>query len=300
MTDLDEHIKAWMEIGETVRNQLDGLRKEALEPLFAAQKNFEAAIKPFVEAQEQAAAAYRSMMVSQIPTITLPEYVLPDLSILRETSELGRSLRDVVAPAFEKIQESMRELPPRTQAALWVLASHGWYLDFEWTMPQLWALQESLGHGDVADAEKELVEHFAARLDEIENALVEKFPHRARLIRAAFGAHRREEYELSIPVLLAQADGICKEITTKYFFIRFNKKPQIAMYVEESITDAFAAALMSPLCDIFPIAAPQHESSAESDLLNRHAVLHGVSLNYGNKANSLRAISLINYVAQVL
>jgi hypothetical protein len=66
------------------------------------------------------------------------------------------------------------------------------------------------------------------------------------------------------------------------------------------LTDAFAAALMSPLCDILPIAAPQHERSADEDLLNRHAVLHGASLNYGNKADSLRAISLVNYVAQVL
>jgi hypothetical protein len=82
--------------------------------------------------------------------------------------------------------------------------------------------------------------------------------------------------------------------------MRLNKKPQIATYVEDSITDAFSAALISPLCKIFPIAAPQSERPADADLLYRHAVLHGESLKYGSKASRFRAISLINYVAQVL
>jgi hypothetical protein len=302
MTDFDEHLKAWREIGETVRKQLDGLGKEALEPFFAAQEKYREAIRPFLVAQEQTAEAVRSLMIPNIDLskLAFPQYKLPDLPCLQEALQLGRSLQDVIAPAFEKISESMRELPPRTQTALLALASHGWYLDFEWTMPQLWALEESLSNGDVEKAEKELLGHFEARLDQIESCLVEKFPHRARVIHPAFDAHRREEYELSIPVLLAQTDGICKEITAKYLFIRFNKKPEVASYVEDSITDAFAAALMSPLCKILPIAAPQSERPADTDLLNRHAVLHGESLNYGSKANSLRAISLINYVAQVL
>jgi hypothetical protein len=302
MSDLDDHIKAWKEIGEAVRKQLDGLGKEALEPLFAAQRNYQEAIKPFLDAQKQTAEAVRLLMSPQIDfsQIAFPKYELPDPPYLQEALQLGKSLQDVIAPAFEKIHESMRELPPRVRAALVVLASHGWYLDFEWSMPQLWALEESLSQDDTANAEKELIKHFEVRLDEIESALVEKFPHRAKLIHSALGAHRRGEYELSIPVLLSQSDGICKEITAKYLFMRFNKKPQVATYVEESITDAFAAALMSPLCNIFPIAASQHERPADTDALNRHAVLHGESLTYGNKANSLRAISLINYVAQVL
>ena len=302
MTDLDDHIKAWKEIGETVRKQLTGLHNEALEPFFAAQRNFQEAIKPFLAAQEKAAEAVRLLTTSQVDfsRFAFPQYELPDLPQLQEALGLAGSLQYVLAPAFEEIHESMRELPPRVQAALLVLASRGWYLDFEWSMPQLWALQESLASGDVANAEKELIEHFEARLNEIENVLVDKFPHRARLIRSAFGAHRRQEYELSIPVLLAQSDGICKEITEKYLFIRYNKKPEVATYVEDTITDAFAVALMSPLCKILPIAAPQSERPADTDLLNRHAVLHGESLNYGSKANGLRAISLINYVAQVL
>lgn len=146
------------------------------------------------------------------------------------------------------------------------------------------------------------MEHFEARLDAIEELLMEKFPRRTHLIRAAFGAHRRQEYELSIPVLLAQTDGICKEITDKYFFIKekTRTKPQVAIYVEQFFADTFKAALLSPLSKTLPIGASQGERPPDRDLLNRHAVLHGELLNYGTQTNSLKAVSLINYVGDVL
>lgn len=302
MTDLTKNLMAWQEVGETLRKQLAGLHKEALKPLFAAQLAFEKAIEPFLESQARATAAAQSMLTqyADLSRISLPQFTLLDESVLRYANEMAHSMLDVVAPAFESFHESMRQLPPRTQAALLVLASNGWYTDFEWTMPQLWALEESLRKDDAQEAEKELIEHFEARLDGIEKSLVDKVPHRAHLIQSAFGAHRRKEYELAIPVLLAQTDGICKESTEKYLFIRSDKKPEVAVYVEQSITNAFMIALLSPLCEILPIAASHRDRAADTQILNRHAVMHGESLKYGSQANSLRAISLINYVAHVL
>jgi len=60
------------------------------------------------------------------------------------------------------------------------------------------------------------------------------------------------------------------------------------------------AALLSPLAQILPISASQRERQDGTTALNRHMVLHGESLDYGTKANSLKAISLINYVTQIL
>jgi hypothetical protein len=91
-----------------------------------------------------------------------------------------------------------------------------------------------------------------------------------------------------------------KQITEKYFFLRKNNKPQVAAYVEQFFADAFKAALLSPLSKTLPIGASQGERSPDTELLNRHAVLHGESLNYGTRTNSLKAVSLINYVAHVL
>ena len=38
----------------------------------------------------------------------------------------------------------------------------------------------------------------------------------------------------------------------------------------------------------------------DAGLLNRHAVMHGESLDFDTKMNSLRALSLLNYVALAL
>jgi hypothetical protein len=294
MSDLKNYIESLVDAGERMRKQL-ALNTDLLQQGFSAQRNFEEAVKPILEAQKRIADAARSITIPQIefPAIVLPPFELPDLSLLLAAAELGKSLCETIGPALECIRESIRDLPPRTQEALLLLGTHGWYLDFEWSVPQLWNLQQALSDGNVEEAEKALVERFERRLDAIEKSLIERFPKRAHLIRAALAAHRREEYELSIPVLLAQTDGVCKDLTKKYLFIRENKKPEVAAYVEQFFADTFKASLLSP------IGASQHERS-DTELLNRHAVLHGESLNYGSQTNSLKAISLINYMAHVL
>lgn len=144
------------------------------------------------------------------------------------------------------------------------------------------------------------LKYFESRVGEIEESISKRFPSREKLIRAAFKAHRRQEYELSIPVFLAQTDGICKEVVKQYLFTKQNKKPRTAIYVEQIAADTYRAALSSPLAKTLPIGASEHERAEEFNELNRHMVLHGESLDYGNKVNSLKAISLVNYVAHVL
>lgn len=303
MADLEDHIKRLGEAANQVRKQLTSVNTDVFEHLLGTQKNLEKALTPIRDAHARVLEAAQSMSIPHIDlaAFALPQFEFP-VSYLRAAEELGKSLQQVFAPALDQIQKSMRDLPPRTQEALLLLGSHGWYPDFEWSMPELWHLKDALSEGKVEEGEKALIEHFEARLDAIEKSLTEKFPHRAHLIQAAFGAHRRQEYALAIPVLLAQIDGICKDLTDKYFFIRekTKTKPEVAIYVEQFVADAFMTAFLSPLSKTLPINASQGERPQGTDLLNRHAVLHGESLNYGTQANSLKAISLINYMADVL
>jgi hypothetical protein len=57
------------------------------------------------------------------------------------------------------------------------------------------------------------------------------------------------------------------------------------------------AAILSPLAETLPINASENERPRNFNGLNRHMVLHGESLDYGSKVNSLKAISLVNYVS---
>jgi len=68
-------------------------------------------------------------------------------------------------------------------------------------------------------------------------------------------------------------------------------------FVEQVASDSYRAALLSPLAQTLPIGASEHERKEGFNELNRHMVLHGESLEYGSKTNSLKAISLVNYAS---
>jgi hypothetical protein len=296
---VNAHLKQWQETAERIREQFAPILRQQeafqkwMQPIIEAQKALQETLEPIFAEQER----WKKLAES----IQIPKYTLPDISQLTQSAlEFQKSIQGFISPAFEQLQESFRELPPRTQEAVLLLGAHGWYLDLEMPLPGLWELKKALSEGNVEEAEEALAEYFASRLDEIEGSIIERFPNRHKIIRAAFNAHRRQEYELSIPVFLAQTDGICKEVIKQYFFIKQNKKPRTAIYVEQIASDTYRAALLSPLAQTLPIGASKHERPEDFTELNRHVVLHGESLDYGTKINSLKAISLINYVAHVL
>jgi len=299
MAALEAHLRQWQDVAERIRTQLspslqgqEALRK-SIQPMLEARDTLQKALEPIVAQQER--------WQQQLESIRFPRFGLPDLSpFAKQAADFQRSIQESISPIFEQLQRSFRELPPRTQGALLLLGEHGWYLDLEMPLPALWDLKEALSVGSVRDAEDALAEYFEGKIAEIEESIRKRFPHRERLIIAAFNAHRRQEYELSIPVLLAQTDGICKEVAGQYLFLKRDKKPRTAIYVERIAADTFTAALLSPLAVTLPIGASEDQRPAGFSALNRNMVMHGESLDYGTKTNSLKAISLLNYVAHVL
>jgi len=214
--------------------------------------------------------------------------------------DFRNQIENLFSPAFKNLLESFRLLPGHIQAALMTLGNHGWFFDLEMPLPFLWELENTLNVSDIEKAKLALLDYFRENLQSIEKRLNTKFPHRAKVLSAAFNAHRRGECELSIPVFLAQTDGICYEVINQYLFMRDNKKPTTAIYVSTITSDTFRHALLSPLSHPLPISASKHERDENFNELNRHQVMHGESLDYGTEINSLKSISLLNYVAQVL
>lgn len=235
-------------------------------------------------------------------TLAIPHF--PPNSF-RFTPEIGNSFKafqNQLAPVLAQMGRSFQEMPPKLQAAVLTLGQHGWYLDMNMTLPVLWRLEKALLEGHQIDAEEILCRHFEGRLDDIEETLLVKLPTRAALLRSAFKAHREGEFNLSIPVLLAQSDGVCKDISNRYLFMkeRGTSRPQTAAYVEGFASKDFMAAALSPLTGPLPVSASERQREPNSQELNRHAVMHGESLTYGTQINGLKAISLLNYLVAVL
>ncbi|MGP1680647.1 MAG: hypothetical protein ACTS6J_26280 [Burkholderiales bacterium] len=196
---------------------------------------------------------------------------------------------------FEVIARAMEEDKARFPGEMRIMAEHGWYVQPRMTPRQHREICRALAETRTAEVEAALVNYFEAELEEIEKTLCRNTPNRARLLRSAFAAHRRKDFAASIPLMLAQADGICRDYTGGHLFADRKTlqawvkagKPSMLMY--------FAA-----LVEVTPIIASEKVRASNPVAFNRHAIMHGESIDYDSEANGARAVSLLVYIDWVL
>jgi hypothetical protein len=271
-------------------------------------ESFNEALNPLLQhsakIQNDLTKALSSLIIHQtrhLQQLTVPIDGQPFYS---ELNKFGKNIHfrinEVIAPSIDRMNKFFQELPPRTRKVLIQLGSHGWYFDLNMHLPELWELDRLINEGNVQEAEEFIAEYFEDKMDEIEKYLISRFPDRRKILESAFQAHRRKEYILSIPVFLAQTDGICKGTINKNIFMTRNKKMHVSAYVEQLAPGTLKSALFSPLAEKLPISVSESDRDANFNQLNRHMVIHGESLDYGSRINSLKSISLINYISQMV
>lgn len=220
-----------------------------------------------------------------------------------------------VRPVLPSIRPRLLQLPAMTfagpaemVAASETLAKAGWFFDPDTPYRDFREAAAALDKGNPGEADELMAQHFASREAEIEHSLVESFPARAKIISSAFAAHRRGEYELSVLAFLSQADGLSAELRGGHFFLREGrrkvgpakagkKRRQTAQYVLLHAKTPSDRVHLAALEIELPILASAADRAPGDKSLNRHAVLHGESCDYGSAINSLRGISLLNHVA---
>jgi len=197
--------------------------------------------------------------------------------------------------AISKIDfDQIKSLPKRRKEHLLKLGEDGWCIDLNMSV------EKSLIENE--DYEEYFINHFENNIDNISSFIKNKYPARKQIIHKAFKAHVNEDYELSIPVILTQIDGICFDNTNESIFIKHNYSPNTSSYVE-NLPNELRKAWFAPLAEELPISySSKKRSNAQIDFtlqLNRHLVLHGESTDYPTRINSLKAISFLNYIAQL-
>lgn len=267
---------------------------KVMRPMVQAHSEALARLEPFLQVQRRFAEA----MAPAIREVERQHAYFAEAG--RQLSRQFEEAQARLAPMFEQLAGALEQLPIQQRRALGVLAGDGWYLDPEMHFPDLVELADRIEEGDLEGAREELIAYFEATTDSIESRLVQRFPARAKVIGAAMGAHRRGEYALSIPVFLAQADGICVELVGVQLYARRDGVPRLANHFRDEEHTPFMAALLHPLTAPMPISANASERSSRADHLNRHSVLHGESSNYDTRANGCRALSLLAYTAWIL
>ena len=182
------------------------------------------------------------------------------------------------------------------------LGQRGWFLDPQMPMSLLWHLADTLEESpEVADVL--LMQWFQERLDEIEEELVKTCPRRARVLRSAFNAHRQRDYNNSVPAILKEADGMWHDLFGMNVFL-VGERASIVKSIEQKQPYGLISTSLIPLLQsTLPLWMngserhnwmKQHRTDSFPEL-NRHEVLHGISVDYGTETNSLKAISFLNW-----
>lgn len=203
-----------------------------------------------------------------------------------------------LGPFSERLTRIVKELPEKHRKALQSLGKEGWFCDPEMSLDFLSDIDHLLME-DPNKVSEELQDFFRERLNDIEQDLVGAYPHRKHLLNHAFEAHREGKYSLSIQAFLSQADGVFWEKSSKRKSLFIDGQRKDATKEHRSRTSDFNAIILYPLEISLPLWKPKGKGQSFSQL-NRHAVLHGLSVEYDTEENSLKAISLLNYLHWVL
>ena len=198
------------------------------------------------------------------------------------------------------LEERAKVFPEEIRTIIAALAQKGWFL-----APDIFSLDDyhhfyALSFKNQSTLDQELIAIYAGKIDDVKEEISRAFPQRAKILLKAFGAHERGDYELSIPVMLAQIDGMCFDVFSKHFF---QQRAQLNDKVEQEGgqrgDDDLLYIIAKPLCGNFPLVMNEGQrklNSVAPNELNRHAVLHGENLFYGTETNSLKVISLLSVV----
>jgi hypothetical protein len=187
----------------------------------------------------------------------------------------------------------------KAPASLRQLLHQGWYLSVYFNEATMNSLANDITIGNIASADQYIMDTFdeysAIELEK----LTKRFPSRTKAIVAAFDAHRKGEYFLSIPVFFAQTEGICKEIIGSRFFTVKKGMPTTTSWASaHQERDDYVSLLLSPLIEVGE--ARRIQEMGKPSGANRHDVLHGDSLDYGTKVNSSKAFSLLTYIGNTV
>jgi hypothetical protein len=142
--------------------------------------------------------------------------------------------------------------------------------------------------------------------DELKDKMHEFCPNRSHILDAIFKLHEEGNYIASIPLIFAQADGVCGEEFTHFFSADPNTKKKASDTILDKVDDGeiklnfFTECLLEPFKTKLQLANGSSKSSQRFKSLgpNRHGILHGSRkhLDYGTKINSYKSISFLAFL----
>ena len=207
---------------------------------------------------------------------------------------------------FAQFAESIKYVQKKTPDSLIELSKYGWYIGYDSLPKTPIELSVKLRDGKEKEVDELLSDYYQTELRNIEKRLIGLNPGRKALIKEGFNNHHNKYFYSSITLLLTQADGLCYDRAKKFYFQNNNKLKRSKIYQPAILGDLvdnnkmFLKEFLAPMDN--PTALNEFIQNIENFpvRLNRHEIIHGIDVEYGTRLNSLKTISFLNYLNDVL
>src|SRR5699024_4217196 len=195
---------------------------------------------------------------------------------------------------LKTIAEEAEEIPKHVDKVHSYLANQAWFVLFHLAPFNAFKEYARLIDNEEHEVIEQHLQNFIKEnIPAIRMGVKKQFPDRYRIIETAFEAHKRENYILSIPTLLAQADGMFSDLVDKTFYsndekeLEDNRKrlqKRLAKNGHPRSTSSLGYLLIKQLFEEniinedFGEFEIRNNGDNETESLNRHYILHGKAL----------------------
>ena len=253
--------------------------------------------------------AMQKVVVPALPLLKISEHRLSKFQkTFEEINRIYASIPKFQNPilehldTFKEIGERLVKYAEKAPESLLLIAQHGWFIDLE-SDPNLYSkVAHEIQDANLEGANQLLKEYYKDNMGQIFESLIIRHPNRKKILSQILSAYNNGNYSILIPSALTQVDGICFDLTKKKFFIKERKNNYLPQVTSElmKLNGTFLDLCLSPLQNQTPIMVREQDISRFPCHLNRHEILHGINVDYGTDINSLKVISLLKYISDLL
>lgn len=233
----------------------------------------------------------------------------------------------ILAEKFKKLVESIdwvkikqvleyltKQLPKGIENLSVELANRGWFIwvwDFDTPLEEVVDKLSNLIGKCKEDQDNYLAGYITSQIEAIEQELLIEYPDRTKQIEDSFKTHKLKLYSASVPTLICLSEGICRDhyprigLYSKHTRDKKNKKPGMPktndIFDKIPPLEVYEEMVLKPLKISSDVTKTiRNPNNEEQKMFNRHLIIHGLSKEYGTKANSLKAVSLAYFIHKSL
>jgi hypothetical protein len=179
------------------------------------------------------------------------------------------------------------------------MAKNGWYISKNMIFVKTNEAIKLYASGKEAEADEILMGYYRDEKDKIlKNACI-VCPERAPILRDAFKAHDDGQYNLSVPVIIMQSEGLGFEIFGVSIFEKGKIRKELSRADSKIQEDTFERLICSLFLKNNLLQSHYNPNSLSAPSVCRHGVAHGRQTDYGRELNSYKAISLLNFLCEL-